>query len=134
MSKTRQQLLEERKQLAQIMQQEAEELDAAIRAEQQERIESIQAQVAQLESEGVVIKLLLDGKAVRQAPKISNKAASGPQRGVREPKWRDPIGGATWSGIGPKPAWFGRAVPYEPPQALHAQRGGGLDVIDDDAE
>ncbi|WP_345817774.1 H-NS histone family protein (plasmid) [Paraburkholderia sp. PREW-6R] len=36
----------------------------------------------------------------------------GPKPGIRPAKYRDPMSGATWSGVGRQPAWI-KGQPYE---------------------
>lgn len=88
--KTREQLLKEAADLAQQMQDE-----------QDARIESVKTQVEQLKSEGVPIKLLIEGRRGRPVQKEGT-----PIRGRAPARYRSTVSEDTWSGFGPPPWWF----------------------------
>jgi DNA-binding protein H-NS len=95
-AKTRDQLL-----------QEAADIARQLEDEVYARIARIQAEVTQLKSEGIPIKLLIEGRRNRAAKE-------GAQGRDRKPKiWRDPVTGAEWSGHGHRPFWYDRRMPTD---------------------
>lgn len=104
-------LAELKKKIAQLEAQ-VEQITTAERA-------SAVAKVKQIMDEfGVTIEHLIETRAVPEAPSVttaavaSATAAKQPEkvRRTKSPKYRDPVTGTTWAGVGRTPAWIANAT------------------------
>ena len=87
---------------------EKQRIEDALSAHRAERIATLRAEIEELADDDGVSFATFIQQALLDAPRAARKA---PQRGVAEPKYVSPNDpSVTWSGKGPKPAWFEAAL------------------------